>query len=60
MMRTTIFAAGSRGDIQPCLVLGRALQDAGFAVRLAAPANFAALSQDTALPSTRSAATSNM
>lgn len=46
MMRTTIFAAGSRGDIQPCLVLGRALQDAGFAVRLAAPANFAALAQD--------------
>lgn len=44
-MRTTIFAAGSRGDIQPCLVLGEALQDAGFTVRLAAPANFAELAR---------------
>lgn len=42
-MRITIFAAGSRGDIQPCLVLGQGLQAAGFTVRLAAPANFAAL-----------------
>lgn len=40
-MRTTLFAAGSRGDIQPCLRLGQGLQAAGFAVRLAAPANFA-------------------
>lgn len=44
-MRITIFAAGSRGDIQPCLVLGQGLQDAGFTVRLAAPANFAALAR---------------
>jgi sterol 3beta-glucosyltransferase len=41
-MRITIFAAGSRGDIQPCLVLGRGLQRAGFDVLLAAPENFAA------------------
>ena len=39
-MRITIFAAGSRGDIQPCLVLGRGLQQAGFDVLLAAPRNF--------------------
>jgi sterol 3beta-glucosyltransferase len=40
-MRITIFAAGSRGDIQPCVVLARGLQQAGFDVLLAAPENFA-------------------
>ena len=39
-MRVTIFAAGSRGDVQPCMVLGRGLQRAGFNVLLAAPENF--------------------
>ena len=38
--KITIFAAGSRGDIQPCLALGLGLQQAGFQVRLAAPADF--------------------
>ena len=41
-MKITVFAAGSRGDIQPCLVLSKGLQDAGYQVRLAAPENFAA------------------
>jgi sterol 3beta-glucosyltransferase len=41
VMHITIFAAGSRGDIQPCVVLGRGLQRAGFDVLLAAPENFA-------------------
>lgn len=49
-MRTTIFAAGSRGDIQPCARLGQGLQAAGLAVRLAAPANFAALAGLHGLP----------
>jgi len=40
-MHITIFAAGSRGDIQPCIVLGRGLQQAGFDILLAAPENFA-------------------
>jgi sterol 3beta-glucosyltransferase len=40
-MRITIFAAGSRGDIQPCAVLGKELQRTGFDVLLAAPENFA-------------------
>jgi UDP:flavonoid glycosyltransferase YjiC (YdhE family) len=40
-MRITVFAAGSRGDIQPCVALGRGLQQAGHAVHLAAPADFA-------------------
>ena len=40
-MKITIFAAGSRGDIQPCLALGKGLQAAGYAVRLAAPEDFA-------------------
>jgi UDP:flavonoid glycosyltransferase YjiC (YdhE family) len=39
-MRITIFAAGSRGDVQPCSLLGRELQRAGFNVLLAAPENF--------------------
>lgn len=40
-MKITIFAAGSRGDIQPCLALGKGLQTAGYTVRLAAPVDFA-------------------
>jgi sterol 3beta-glucosyltransferase len=40
-MRATIFAAGSRGDIQPCVRLGQGLRDAGLRVRLAVPTNFA-------------------
>ena len=40
-MKVTIFAAGSRGDIQPCVALGKALQQAGYDVRLAVPENFA-------------------
>jgi len=40
-MRLTIFTAGSRGDVQPCVALGRGLQDAGYEIVLAAPENFA-------------------
>lgn len=40
-MKITIFAAGSQGDIQPCVALGKGLQQAGYHVRLAAPDNFA-------------------
>jgi len=40
-MKITIFAAGSRGDIQPCIALGRGLQQAGYRVCLAAPEDFA-------------------
>ena len=40
-MKITIFAAGSRGDIQPCVALGRGLKKAGYRVHLAAPADFA-------------------
>lgn len=39
-MKITIFAAGSRGDIQPCIALGVSLQNAGYCVRMAVPANF--------------------
>lgn len=39
-MKITIFAAGSRGDIQPCVALGRGLQQVGYRVRLAAPEDF--------------------
>lgn len=40
-MKITIFAAGSRGDIQPCLALARGLVAAGYTIRMAAPADFA-------------------
>jgi sterol 3beta-glucosyltransferase len=49
-MRVTIFAAGSQGDIQPCLVLGKGLQQAGFQALLAAPQNFADFVQAHGLP----------
>jgi UDP:flavonoid glycosyltransferase YjiC (YdhE family) len=44
-MRITIFTAGSQGDVQPCIMLGKGLQQAGFHVLLAAPQNFANLIQ---------------
>jgi UDP:flavonoid glycosyltransferase YjiC (YdhE family) len=40
-MKITVFAAGSRGDIQPCVVLCQGLRQAGYRVRLAAPKDFA-------------------
>lgn len=40
-MKITVFAAGSRGDIQPCVVLCQGLQQAGYGVRLAVPEDFA-------------------
>lgn len=49
-MRIVIFAAGSQGDIQPCLRLGKGLQDAGFQVSLAAPQNFADLIGEQGVP----------
>lgn len=49
-MRITIFAAGSQGDIQPCLRLGAGLQQSGFHVRLAAPQNFAGAIAGEGLP----------
>ena len=40
IVRITIFAAGSHGDIQPCVALGKGLRQAGYQVRLTAPENF--------------------
>ncbi len=45
-MKITIFAAGSRGDIQPCIALARGLQQAGYTISLAAPENFAELARN--------------
>ena len=45
-MKITVFAAGSRGDIQPCVALSQALQQAGYQVRLAAPEDFAGFIQE--------------
>ncbi|WP_067900956.1 glycosyltransferase [Actinomadura chibensis] len=41
MSRVVIFAAGSRGDVQPCAALGRALRRRGDDVRLVASARYA-------------------
>lgn len=49
-MKITIFAAGSQGDIQPCVALGKGLQQAGYSVQLAAPENFAGFVQTHHLP----------
>jgi sterol 3beta-glucosyltransferase len=45
MMKITVFAAGSRGDIQPCVALSKGLQQAGYHVRMAAPEDFAGFIQ---------------
>lgn len=39
--RIVIFAAGSRGDVQPCVALGQALRARGDEVRLVASARYA-------------------
>jgi sterol 3beta-glucosyltransferase len=49
-MRITVFAAGSRGDIQPCVALGQGLQAAGHRVHLAAPADFAGFAREHNVP----------
>jgi sterol 3beta-glucosyltransferase len=45
-LKITVFAAGSRGDIQPCVALSKGMRQAGYPVRLAAPENFAAFVQN--------------
>jgi len=44
-MKITMFAAGSQGDIQPCLSLCKGLQNAGYSLTLAAPEDFAGFAQ---------------
>lgn len=50
MTRITIFGAGSQGDVQPCIRLGKGLQQAGLQVRIAAPQNFVGSVQGEGLP----------
>ncbi|WP_018654038.1 glycosyltransferase [Actinomadura flavalba] len=50
MSRTVvILAAGSRGDIQPCVALGKALRERGDTVRLVASARYAGLAEAAGL-----------
>jgi len=44
-MKITVFTAGSRGDIQPCIALSKSLLEAGYLVSLAAPEDFSAFVQ---------------
>jgi sterol 3beta-glucosyltransferase len=39
-MQIVLMASGTRGDVQPLLALGKALDSAGYAVRVVAGANF--------------------
>lgn len=48
-MKITVFAAGSRGDIQPCAALCQALVRAGHEPRLAAPESFSDLAREWSL-----------
>jgi len=48
-MKLTIIALGSRGDVQPCVALGRGLADAGYAVRIVTLANFEPLVRQQSL-----------
>lgn len=49
-MHITIFGAGSQGDVQPCIRLGKGLGQAGLQVRIAAPQNFAGSIRGEGLP----------
>jgi UDP:flavonoid glycosyltransferase YjiC (YdhE family) len=49
-MKITLFAAGSRGDIQPCIALSQGLQRAGYRVQLAAPQDFAPFIHEHGVP----------
>jgi UDP:flavonoid glycosyltransferase YjiC (YdhE family) len=40
MKRITIIASGTRGDVQPAIALGKALQTTGYRVRILASPNF--------------------
>lgn len=40
MKRITIIASGTRGDVQPAIALGRALQTAGYQAKILASPNF--------------------
>lgn len=48
-MKVTVLAYGTRGDVQPYVALGVALQQAGHRVRLAAPGVFQALVEEHGL-----------
>ena len=46
----TLLTSGTRGDVQPYLALGLGLQEAGYAVRIATHASFAAAAEGRGLP----------
>ena len=48
-MNLSILTAGSRGDVQPYIALGQALQNAGHTVRIATFANFKTLVESSGL-----------
>lgn len=49
-MRIAIETLGTRGDVQPYLALARKLQERGHVVQLAAPTQFAAMSEQYRVP----------
>ena len=49
-MTVAVLTVGSRGDVQPYLALARGLQETGYNVKLAAPANFEAFALEHEVP----------
>ncbi len=48
-MKVTIMALGTRGDVQPYIAFGQGLQRAGHIVKIAAPADFEAMTVSSGL-----------
>ncbi len=49
MQNISIVASGSRGDVQPCVALGKGLRNAGYSVRLLTSDDFEALAAEAGL-----------
>lgn len=48
-MRIVLASYGTRGDIEPCVAIGRALQDRGHEVRVAVPRNLVGFAEEVGL-----------
>ena len=48
-MKVTILTVGTRGDVQPCIALGQAIQESGHTVSIAAPVDYQPLLENSPL-----------
>jgi UDP:flavonoid glycosyltransferase YjiC (YdhE family) len=49
-MKFAVASYGTRGDIEPCLTIGRELMRRGHSVRMAVPPNLVDLAEAAGLP----------